>query len=83
MSDLVKRLQAASRDDRLADGMLYREAADEIERLRVIEKAAGELIDDVHKIQTEHEPLNHYAINPEVLSRLANLLHQPPKENNG
>ena len=34
MTDLIERLQAASRDDRLADGMLYREAADEIERLR-------------------------------------------------
>lgn len=33
MSDLVEMLQAASRDDRLADGMLYRKAADHIEEL--------------------------------------------------
>ena len=33
MSDLIDMLQAASRDDRLADGMLYRKAAEEIQRL--------------------------------------------------
>lgn len=38
MSDLVEMLQAASRDDRLVDGMLYRKAVDEIERLRRVEQ---------------------------------------------
>ena len=32
-SDLQERLQAASRDERLADGMLYREAAERIAEL--------------------------------------------------
>ena len=34
MSDLVSMARAASYDDRLADGMLYRKLADEIERLQ-------------------------------------------------
>ena len=34
MSDLLERLRAASRDDRLSTGTLYSDAADEIERLR-------------------------------------------------
>jgi len=34
MSDLIERLRAASHDERLSTGMLYREAADEIERLQ-------------------------------------------------
>ena len=33
MSDIATRLRAASADERLSTGMLYREAADEIERL--------------------------------------------------
>jgi hypothetical protein len=34
MSDIVEQLVAASHDERLSTGALYREAADEIERLR-------------------------------------------------
>lgn len=42
MTDLIERLIAASHDERLSTGVLYREAADELERLRA-EVAAQEI----------------------------------------
>ena len=44
MDDLIERLRAASHDERLSTGMLYREAADEIDRLRRELAEARELL---------------------------------------
>jgi hypothetical protein len=41
VSDLIEQLIAASRDERLSTGALYREAADELERLKMVGVADG------------------------------------------
>jgi hypothetical protein len=41
VSDLIEQLIAASRDERLSTGALYREAADEMERLKMVGVADG------------------------------------------
>jgi hypothetical protein len=63
MSELIERLEAASRDDRLADGMLYREAA---ARLREQDARIAELESEVakrnHRISQLTAELKHCSV---------------------
>lgn len=57
-ADILQRLRAASRDERLSTGALYTEAADEIERLRTgMNDMEVQLIDRAHEVNTLREAL--------------------------
>lgn len=51
--DIVAMARAASYDDRLADGMLYRKLADEIERFQAIERHRDHLHDCLQRAERE------------------------------
>jgi hypothetical protein len=83
MSDLVEMCRAASRDERLSDGMLYRKAADEIERLRSEVAASDALLaairDETVAANKVGEVMDWFGDDEELVKRINSHLSKKPK----